>query len=174
MMDHEEALLAASFPDTYLTFYLRDHIYGIEARCLWEISTSTTLSPLPRTPARLVGITQLHGKIIPVVDLCSLLGLPFPDPGEEGGFIAVKPPGLNSPAGFYVTGVLGFEKFPEAEIIPLPPGSGDDSRKGLAGPPDRPVELLEICKLLEGVRKALSAGNKADLVLPVSQNKKSL
>ncbi len=154
---NEEALLEIAFPGTYFVFQMRDKLFGFEARCLWEISTTVALSPLPLSSVRLTGMTHLHGKIIPVVDLCSLLELPFLEPRLARGFVAVKPPGWNAPAGFYAGNILGFEKFTDAEIEASPEGALPFLRRR-TGSPERPVELLDMGRLFAGVQQNLLAG----------------
>jgi chemotaxis signal transduction protein len=100
------------FPDTYLTFRIGALDYGVEAGSLWEISNSSPFSHIPRTDSFLVGVTHLHGKIIPVIDLPSLLELKLPAKVDRPTFIALQAPPLGHLGGFYMTRVLGFEKFP--------------------------------------------------------------
>jgi purine-binding chemotaxis protein CheW len=150
-MTSEESNLAAAFSGTYLTFRLGREIFGFEARFLWEISTSVTFSPLPQTRSHLMGITHLHGKIVPVVDLPGLMGMPRLEPANSGGFIGVRPAGLDALGGFYVTQVLAFERFAPGDIQP-PPAGGFNFLKGLAGVPPTQIKLLELDRLWAGIK----------------------
>lgn len=100
-----------TFPDTYLTFRLGERILGFEASSLWEISTSAPVSQIPRTSSFLVGVTHFHGKVIPVIDLPGLLDLKVPVEEPRTTFIALQVPPSDHLGGFYVTRVLGFERF---------------------------------------------------------------
>jgi chemotaxis signal transduction protein len=100
-----------SFPDTYLTFCLGERILAFEADSLWEISTSASISHIPRTASFLVGVTHFHGKVIPVIDLPGLLDLKIPTEEPRITFIALQDPSSGHLGGFYVTRVLGFERF---------------------------------------------------------------
>jgi len=156
-MRTEEAGLVAAFPDTYLTFRLGREVFGLEAKYLWEIATFVSLSPLPRNSSFLVGITHLHGKIIPVMDLNALLErAPLTDPG---GFVAVKPFGLEALGGFLVSRVLGFERFPAPDIQPVPEDKGGRFLRGQASVQAGTLQLLDLERLWAGVRPATAAGN---------------
>lgn len=157
----EEENLKAAFPDTYFTFQLGDKYFGFEARCLWEISLAVSVSPIPPSAPFLVGVTHLHGKIVPVLDLGALLGLPGLTPGSFKGFVAVKPFGWEAPAGFCVGNILGFEKFPQGRVSPPTPEQ-EHFRKGCADTPYGRVELLDMSRLLSGLKPSSPAGVPPD------------
>ncbi len=160
MITHEKEKLSEAFPDTYLTFQLNGSDLGFEARWLWEISLSVSVSPLPPSVPYLVGITHLHGKIVPVLDLPALLGLPVFISAPGKGFVAVKPPGGNAPTGFYVDGILGFEKFPKSGEQPQASPDAGLFRRGYADIAGRRVELLDMEWILSSLRLPLPAGTK--------------
>jgi chemotaxis signal transduction protein len=150
--------LTTDFPDTYLAFRLGEGVFAFEARSLWEISTSAPLSSLPRSFPFLVGVTHLHGKIVPVVDLCQLLELPPLSPGSARAFIAVKPKGWTVPTGFYAEDILGFERFLETEInLEGPSLPGTAFRKGRAGASSHAMEILDMGRLLDGLKPTSTA-----------------
>ncbi|MBK8575222.1 MAG: purine-binding chemotaxis protein CheW [Elusimicrobia bacterium] len=60
----------------FLTFFLEKEEYGFEILKVHEIITLLPVTPVPRMPAHLLGVINLRGKIIPVVDLRLKLGLP--------------------------------------------------------------------------------------------------
>ncbi len=59
----------------YLTFQLAGRGYGVPVTHVREINQLTEITPVPRTPVFVAGVTNLRGKIIPVVDLRLKLGL---------------------------------------------------------------------------------------------------
>lgn len=59
-----------------LSFQLGDELYGIELKCLAETRRSVPVRRLPSAPPHLVGIINLRGELLPVIDLCPILGLP--------------------------------------------------------------------------------------------------
>ncbi|NMA91979.1 MAG: purine-binding chemotaxis protein CheW [Firmicutes bacterium] len=52
----------------YLIFSMDRELYGIEIRCITEIVGIQPITKLPETPNYIKGITNLRGKIIPVMD----------------------------------------------------------------------------------------------------------
>jgi len=76
---------------------------------------------VPKSSDFLIGVAQVHGKIVPVVDLAGLLGLAQPVAGQAGGFVVVGLPGPKPVlAGFYVQEVSGFTRITPEEVKPLP------------------------------------------------------
>jgi len=102
-------------PHTYMVFTLGGKIFSFEARLLWEASDSAVFTEVPKTGGSLIGVTQMHGKIVPVLDLANLLGLGAIT--SPRGFIAVSLPGpVEFLAGFTVDSVVGFAKIPPEDI----------------------------------------------------------
>lgn len=67
------------FPDEqlagkkYLVFYLNDEIFAVSAKQVSEIIHLPAIAPLPKVPDWLLGIINLRGEMISVVDLPKLL-----------------------------------------------------------------------------------------------------
>lgn len=55
----------------YLTFHLKEEVYGIGIRRVKEIIGLMNITPIPQTPDYIRGVINLRGKVIPVVDLRS-------------------------------------------------------------------------------------------------------
>ncbi len=56
----------------YLVFYLTDEIFAVSARQVSEIIFLSGIASLPNVPEWLLGIVNLRGEIISVVDLAKL------------------------------------------------------------------------------------------------------
>lgn len=59
-----------------IEFVLADERYGIEYNFVNEVASLISFTQLPDSPAFLSGITNIKGKIIPIINLKSFLGLP--------------------------------------------------------------------------------------------------
>ena len=59
----------------YLTFLLNHECYGIPVLKVREIIRQTKITAVPQMPPYVKGVTNLRGKIIPVIDLCTRFGL---------------------------------------------------------------------------------------------------
>jgi purine-binding chemotaxis protein CheW len=61
----------------YLTFYLNDLQYGIEAKLVEEIFPLPELIPIPEPPSDIIGLLNWRGRIVPVMHLDLRLGYPL-------------------------------------------------------------------------------------------------
>jgi purine-binding chemotaxis protein CheW len=59
-----------------LEFRLTTELYAIETRHVREVVALRQLTPLPGAPAFVLGIVNVRGRIVPVLDLKKFLGLP--------------------------------------------------------------------------------------------------
>ena len=59
----------------YLTFSVAEEEYGISIMKVKEIIVVMAITPMPEAPAYVKGVINLRGKIIPVVDLRTKLGI---------------------------------------------------------------------------------------------------
>ncbi len=53
----------------FLTFYIDDAIYGIPLADVIEIINIQNITTIPNVPAYIKGITNLRGKVVPVLDV---------------------------------------------------------------------------------------------------------
>lgn len=122
-----------------------------------EVVRCAPLTPLPRTPAFLLGVMGHRGEVLPVVDLLRFLGKGEVKPGPRSRVVI----GVSSEfaAGFMADAVVGMILVPTAEILPAPLGS-DAAAEHLDGvvasrEKDRkePVHLLSLPKLLQSIRQ---------------------
>lgn len=68
------AQAARSF--SILTFQLGGQVYGLPITDVAQIIEMVTLTHLPQAPAAIQGVINLHGKIVPVLDLRLHFGIP--------------------------------------------------------------------------------------------------
>lgn len=55
--------------EKYVIFFLNEEIYAVSAKYVTEVIVPLRLAPLPKTPEWVLGIANLRGKIISVIDL---------------------------------------------------------------------------------------------------------
>jgi purine-binding chemotaxis protein CheW len=60
---------AAREGEQYLVFQIDEKFYGVSSRNVSEVINPIPVTPLPNVPAWLMGISNLRGNIIPVVNL---------------------------------------------------------------------------------------------------------
>ncbi|MDM8518208.1 chemotaxis protein CheW [Desulfobacterales bacterium HSG16] len=71
------------------TFYVGDHQFGINILNVQEINKNPTITTVPQSQKFIVGVMNLRGRIVTVIDLAKKLGLPFTVPGKENRTIIV-------------------------------------------------------------------------------------
>lgn len=78
----------------FLTFWLGCEEYGIEILKVHEIFGMMPVTHVPRTPAFILGVINLRGKIIPVIDLRLKLSMEAVPRTEETCVIVVRANGM--------------------------------------------------------------------------------
>ncbi len=59
----------------YVTFSLGEELFGVEVNRTREILSLTPVTKVPQTPDYLLGVINLRGQVVPVVDMRLKLGL---------------------------------------------------------------------------------------------------
>lgn len=70
---------AASVTPTHqqiLTFYLDQQLFGVDILRVREIRGWSSVTAVPESPPHVLGVLNLRGAIVPVIDLRARLGLP--------------------------------------------------------------------------------------------------
>jgi purine-binding chemotaxis protein CheW len=78
----------------FLTFYLAGEEYGLEILKVREIIGMLPITRVPRTAHHILGVINLRGKVIPVIDLRLKFGLPSVEHTEETCTIVVQAHGI--------------------------------------------------------------------------------
>ena len=74
----------------YVTFSLGDELFGVEVIRAREILSVTPVTKVPQTPDYLLGVINLRGQVVPVVDMRLKLGLPVSEETEDTCVIVVE------------------------------------------------------------------------------------
>jgi purine-binding chemotaxis protein CheW len=59
----------------YLTFKLEDEIFALDISKVREVLDFTTVTKVPRTPGFMLGVINLRGSVVPVVDMRLKFGM---------------------------------------------------------------------------------------------------
>lgn len=79
-----------SVSSQYVTFRLGDELFGIEVTRAREILSLTPVTKVPQTPEYLLGVINLRGQVVPVIDMRLKLGLPAKEPNQDTCVIVVE------------------------------------------------------------------------------------
>lgn len=66
-----------------VVFQLGKELYGADISVVREVGGLQRITRVPRTPGYVMGVTNLRGRVIPVVDLRMRLGLPASAPTKS-------------------------------------------------------------------------------------------
>lgn len=76
--------------ERYLTFFLGDEQYGIAIDRIKEIIAMMKVTNVPKTPHYMVGVINLRGSIIPVVDTRLRFEMAMKEPDMQTAIIIVE------------------------------------------------------------------------------------
>ncbi|HGG58437.1 MAG TPA: purine-binding chemotaxis protein CheW [Gammaproteobacteria bacterium] len=143
----------------YLTFVLAGEEYGINILDVQEIKGWEGTTIIPNMPSHILGVINLRGTIVPVIDLRRCFGLPPKEFTETTVVIMVKVDyaGESRVVGVVVDAVAEVYNVVNAEIEP-PPAMHEvvDAKyiRGLTTLEEKMVILLDISSLV--IMEALS------------------
>ncbi len=138
--------------EQYLTFRLANEEYGIAILCVQEIKGWGGATPLPEAPAHLLGVINLRGTVVPIIDLRVRFGRPATDFGPTTVVIVVRvrSEGRARTVGFVVDAVCEVYTVGADAHRPIPDGvtGGQAFARHLALVDDKLIVLLDVERLL--------------------------
>jgi purine-binding chemotaxis protein CheW len=153
----------SSDAEQFLTFVLGGEEYGVTILQVQGIQGWDRVTPIPNTPDFILGVINLRGAIVPIVDLRRRFGMPAAEFGPTTVVIVVRVAYENRnerTLGLVVDAVSEVCSVGADERKPAPDfGSGikTDFVKGLATVENRMVILLDIDRLVsEGLLGSMS------------------
>jgi purine-binding chemotaxis protein CheW len=146
---------AAVASNQVLTFTLGDETYGVDILRVQEIRGWSPVTRIPQAPAHVLGVLNLRGSIVPIVDLRMRFNLQRAEytPLTVIIVLSVESAVGRRDFGLVVDGVSDVMDVPTADVKP-PPELGEQVTtefiEGLAAVAGRMVMLLDIDKLIGG------------------------
>lgn len=132
----------------FLTFLLAGEEYAIPILRVQEIRGRTSVTPIPNTPHDLLGVVNLRGDIVPVLDLRRTFGLPAPD--DDGKSVTVMIMLGDRVLGLEVDAVSDVIDLAEGDTSPMPELAADRRTflTGMARRDERLVHLLDVDRIV--------------------------
>lgn len=127
-------------------FTLAHERYAIESRCVKEVFPLDNLTPLPCTPGFLLGIVNLRGEILSVIDIRIFFDLPRNGLTDLNKVIVLE--SGNMLFGILADVLLGVRRVPVTEIQPSLPTLTGIREKYLKGVTSGHTVILDAEKLL--------------------------
>ncbi|HVC31257.1 MAG TPA: chemotaxis protein CheW [Steroidobacteraceae bacterium] len=136
-----------------LTFVLGDETYGVDILRVQEIRGWSAVTKIPHAPAHVLGVLNLRGSIVPIVDLRMRFALERAEYTAVTVIIvmSVNTPGGRRDFGVVVDGVSDVVDVDSAQVKPAPElgsRSATDHIRGLVSVAERMVVLLDIDRLI--------------------------
>lgn len=119
-----------SMEGLYLTFELADEGYGLEIRHVIEIIGIQKITRVPELPEHVIGVINLRGSVIPVIDVRLRFALPQRAFDDRTCIVVVDVHGTS--VGLVVDKVSEVLEIPQGEIEP-PPVSGRSGKQYIQG-----------------------------------------
>ncbi|MEZ4427603.1 MAG: chemotaxis protein CheW [Nannocystaceae bacterium] len=134
----------------YVAFRVAAESYAVSIQDVEEISKLFETTPVPRTAAFLLGIGNVRGRIMPVVDLAHRLGLGEAEFGRAARVLIVERG--DEPYGLVVDEVYGVVRIPPESMEERPGAIGGtraDYIRALGRFESKIIIILELAEVLE-------------------------
>lgn len=134
----------------WVTFHLENEKYGIKVMQVQEVLRMTEIAPVPGAPHYVIGIINLRGNVVTVIDTRRRFGLSDAESDDETRIVIIEAD--NNVVGILVDSVAEVVDLKSSEIETAPNVGNDESSKYIQGVSSRDDELL----ILVDVNKLLS------------------
>lgn len=141
----------------WVTFHLDSEVYGINVMQVQEVLRITEIAPVPGAPNYVLGIINLRGNVVTVIDTRRRFGLISKEPNESARIIVVEV--NDNVLGMLVDSVAEVVYLHQSEIETAPSVSSNDGSRFIQGVHSRDDNLL----ILVDVDKFLIEEEKPNL-----------
>ncbi len=133
----------------WVTFYLDSEKYGINVMSVQEVLRITDIAPVPGAPHYVLGIINLRGNVVTVIDTRTRFGLSEKESDDATRIVIIESDG--QVIGILVDSVAEVVDLRKAEIENTPNVGNDESSKYIQGVSSQGEQLLilvDVDKLL--------------------------
>ncbi len=115
----------------WVTFSLEDETYGINVMQVQEVLKMTEIAPVPGAPDYVIGIINLRGNVVTVVDTRKRFGLMPQEPTESTRIVIIE--ANKQVVGILVDSVAEVVELDSDEIETAPTVGNDETSKYIQG-----------------------------------------
>ncbi len=131
-----------------IAFKLEEELTGVPIEKVVEITNNRDITPVPKAPSYVIGVMNLRGKIVPVINLKEHLGIlgEVPEDIYTNNRVVI----LDTPKGeigVIVDEIVGSIKFLESDVLPEPTGTVGIDLKFISGVVQLEKNLLIILNI---------------------------
>ena len=146
MAADEDDEIQTNDPEIQLvTFRLKDETYGINVMQVQEVLRVTDIAPVPGAPHYVLGIINLRGNVVTVVDTRMRFGLPQTEMDDLSRIIVIESEA--QVVGILVDSVAEVADLRLSEIDSAPNVGNDESSRYIQGVASRDNNLLIVVDL---------------------------
>jgi purine-binding chemotaxis protein CheW len=129
----------------WVTFRLENESYGINVMQVQEVLRYTEIAPVPGAPPYVLGIINLRGNVVTVIDTRSRFALPNAETTDQTRIVIIE--AENQVVGILVDSVAEVVYLRQSEIETTPNVGNDESAKFIQGVCHKNDELLILVDL---------------------------
>ncbi|MDQ0456461.1 chemotaxis protein CheW [Rhizobium paknamense] len=105
-----------------IAFRLHNQEFCVKTTSIREIRGWAPVTPIPHAPYEVIGVMNLRGTVIPIVDLAVKLGMASTEASERSAIVVTDVNGMT--IGLLVDGVSDILTVPGDRLQPLPQATG--------------------------------------------------
>ncbi len=130
-------------------FMIGDEEYAVPILSIQEIIKPFSWTRVPQVPGYVMGVFNLRGAVIPLIDLRAKFGLQTKKQGEDTRFIVMRHG--DDVAGFVIDRLTMAIRIKKENIGPAPDTTNSDDTiiEGVGKQADKIITILKVNKLLE-------------------------
>lgn len=159
-------IVAEALPEEHVVvFRLSDEYYALDIHLVQEIVRMQTITAIPGAEEWVKGITNLRGRVVPVLDLGRRCGKPVGDVSPETRIVVVNAE----------DGMVGLTVDAVTEVMRIPGESIAEAKgvvspeqvaflRGIAQLPDRLISLMDLEKVLPTAESEARESGKSALI----------
>ncbi len=131
--------------DRWVTFKLESETYGINVMQVQEVLRVSEIASVPGAPDYVIGIINLRGNVVTVVDTRRRFGMPSKEVDDLSRIVIIETE--DQVVGILVDSVSEVVEIPGSEIETAPNVGTEESAKYILGVTSRDSELLILVDL---------------------------
>ncbi len=128
---HQAAAAASNDSSSYVTFSLAEETYAIDVLQVQEVLKVTEIAPVPGVPNYILGIINLRGDVVTVIDGRRRMGLPDQSSTDQSRIVIIDVDKQN--VGILVDSVAEVVQIASKDIDPAPAVGNDQSSRFILG-----------------------------------------
>lgn len=129
----------------WVTFHLGEETYGVNVMQVQEVLRVTEIAPVPGAPPYVLGIINLRGNVVSVLDTRNRFALAAQETTDSSRIIIIEV--SDQTVGILVDSVAEVEDVVQSEVDTAPNVGNDESSRYISGVVSRPSGILILVDL---------------------------